>query len=135
MLGRREIEATDSKYPFPLMPIMHGSDFSCYFLLFFFFSLHLFLFRAPWVVTADEGEGRRGANLRWERVEPGSEPGAHSRSLVSPGAPSEPGGRLRAAHPSGPCLCREPEGRFLSWQKKWDGEASGGKSWDAWCGV
>lgn len=37
MLGRREIEATDSKYPFPLMPIMHGSDFSCYFLLFFFF--------------------------------------------------------------------------------------------------
>ena len=54
---------------------MHGSGFSCYFLLFFFLILRLFLFRAPWVVTADEGEGRRGANPRWKRVDPDSEPG------------------------------------------------------------
>ena len=42
---------------------------------FFFLILRLFLFRAPWVVTADEGEGRRGANPRWKRVDSDSEPG------------------------------------------------------------
>ena len=59
------------------MPKTHGSDFSGYFWL-SYFPLRLFLFRAPWVVTADEGEGRRGANPRWKRVDPDSEPG-HTR--------------------------------------------------------
>ena len=45
------------------------------FYFFFFLILRLFLFRAPWVVTADEGEGRRGANPRWKRVDSDSEPG------------------------------------------------------------
>ena len=46
-----------------------------FYFFFFFLILRLFLFRAPWVVTADEGEGRRGANPRWKRVDPDSEPG------------------------------------------------------------
>lgn len=50
---------------------------------FFFLILRLFLFRAPWVVTADEGEGRRGANSRWKRVDPDSEPGTLAEPEVS----------------------------------------------------
>lgn len=115
MLGRGESEATGRAVSglFLLMPVTHGPDFNCYFFP-FFSPLPRFLFRAPWVVAGDEGEGRRGANPLWDSVAPSSERGVPSRSPMSPGALPAAGGRLRAAAapPSGPtCAGFESPGR------------------------
>ena len=103
------------------MPKTHGSGFPCYFWL-SFFPLRLFLFRAPWVVTADEGEGRRGANPRWKRVDPDSEPG-HTRGAwalqVLPPVPAAGRAGSRFCPQSVPAAAKKREKRE---RERWRGE-------------
>lgn len=107
MLGRRDIIGSlFYECRFYTILLFHFT------LSYFVFFLPLFLFRAPWVVAANEGAGRRGAHPQRERVDPLLDPGADSASLTSPGALSESDRGLRATPPSGPSLSREPESRL-----------------------
>lgn len=98
------------------MPSTQDPDFSRYFSPIFFSCFYFYFKRL-------RGGGRRGCGEAGRQPavgarSPRSEPGAPSRSLTTPGAPSWRGGGPRAAPPSGPSGSREPG---------WLGDAGGSR--------